>query len=402
MFGVRHHVSRVGIAVALLPLVAGAAGCASQSASRNSTPPKLHIGNGQVEARGAAPMAGSGSVSGSVSGSASRSGGYVLSGPLPTQPTHAPVWQWAADQPVTAVDVTRLAVALGVTATPQRHAHGWVVASAAGELRVRDGGGAQWSFARTDLLACPPMMLDVDHGPGAASSSGCAVAVPTAGMPVSPGATPPPPPPPPPGPDDATTRAAAQQLLAAVGVAGTQRVEPGGPGVSILSVAPSMGSLPTQGIDVTIGVDNQGIRSATGYLQSPTKGDNYPLRSARSAFDDLAQLPRPMIAMYCGPAPSAGSPGPVSCPTPEPTRVIGATLGLLLRWDGVGNLLVPAWFFSTEGSTVPVAIVAVDPAFIDSPVPEGTSTSSGGQVQTSPTSAPGQAPPSAPVVPAAS
>ena len=390
MSGVRHHLSRVGIAFALLPLVAYAAGCAAPSASRNATPPKLHIGNGQAEARGA-PMAAAGA----------GFGGYVLSGPLPTQPTHARVWHWPADQAATAADVTRLAMALGITATPQRHAHGWVVASPSGELRVRDGGGAQWSFVRADLLSCPPMMLDVDHGPGTASSSGCAVAVPSSGTPVSPGATTPPPPPqppppPPPGPDDATTRAAAQQLLAALGVAGTQRVEPGGPQVSILSVAPSLDSLPAQGIDVTIGVDSRGIRSATGYLQMPTKGDDYPLRSARSAFDDLAKLPRPMIAMYCGPAPSATSVEPVSCPTPEPTRVTGATLGLQLRWDGASNLLVPAWFFNTDGSTLPVAIVAVDPAFIDSPVAASPPVSTGGQVQTSPTSAPGEAPPSAP------
>ena len=389
MSGVRHHLSRVGIAVVLLPLVAYAAGCASQSTSRNTTPPKLHIGNGQPEARGAAPMAAA------DAGSGFGTGGYVLSGPLPTQPTHARVWHWPADRAATAADITHLAVALGVTAAPQRHAHGWVVASSSGELRVRDGGDTQWSFVRADLLSCPPMMLDVDHGPGTASSSGCALAVPSSGTPLSPGA-PPPPPPPSPGPDDAATRAAAQQLLVALGNAGTQRVQPGGPGVSILSVAPNLDSLPTQGLDITIGVDSRGIRSATGYLQTPTKGADYPLRSARSAFDDLAKLPRPMIAMYCEPAPSAGSAGPVSCPTPEPTRVTGAKLGLQLRWDGATNLLVPAWFFSTDGSARPIAIVAVDPAFIDSPVPEGTNTSSGGQVQTSPTLAPAEAPPSVP------
>jgi hypothetical protein len=322
--------------------------------------PKLHIGTGTpVEARGAAAPADL------------AFGGYVLAGPLPTQPTHAQVWHWPADRTATSADVAKLAAALGITGTPERHVHGWVVASQIGELRVRDGGGAQWSFARSDSLSCPPMMVDVDHGPDAASA-GCAVAVSGGISPIKPGATPPPPPTPTPGPDNATTRAAAQTLLSALGIAGSPRIEPGGSGVSILSVAPTLDSLATQGLDVTIGVDNRGVRSATGYVQMPTAGADYPLRSARSAFDALAQMPRPEIAMYCGPMPPTSSAEPVGCPAPKPIRITGATLGLQLHWDGAGSLLVPAWFFATEGSSQPIGIVAVDPAFIDDPAPAGT------------------------------
>jgi hypothetical protein len=355
--GVRQTLFRAGATVALAALVGG---CASPSTARDAGPPKLHIGTGMpVEARGAAAPADL------------AFGGYVLAGSLPTQPTHARVWRWPADHNANSADVAKLAAALGVTGTPERHAHGWVVASQTGELRVRDGGGAQWSFARSDLLSCPPMMIDVDHGPGSATA-GCATAAAGSVTTVKPGATPPPPPVPSPGPDDAATRAAAQTLLAALGVTGEPRIEPGGSGVSMLSVAPSLHSLTTQGIDVTMGVDSRGIRSATGYLLVPTAGDDYPLRSAQSAFDDLAKLPRPEIAMYCGPVPPAAGAEPLACPTPKPIQVTGATLGLQLRWDGTGNLLVPAWFFSTEGSTWPIAIVAVDASFIDSPVPQGT------------------------------
>jgi hypothetical protein len=278
------------------------------------------------------------------------------------------VWHWPADQIANSADVAKLAAALGVTGTPQRHAHGWVATSQAGELRVRDGGGAQWSFARSDLLSCPPMTVDVDHGPDAVSA-GCAVALSGGTSPIKPGATPPAPPTPSPGPDNAATRAAAQTLLWALGIAGPPRIEPGGSGVSILSVAPTLDALRTQGLDITIGVDSRGVRSATGYLQMPAAGADYPLRSARSAFDALAQMPRPEIAMYCEPMPPTGSAGPVGCPTPKPIRITGATLGLQLHWDGTGSLLVPAWFFTTEGSPRPIAVVAVDPAFIDDPIP---------------------------------
>ena len=59
-----------------------------------------------------------------------------------------------------------------------------------------------------------------------------------------------------------------------------------------------------------------------------------------------------------------------SCPTPKPTPVTGASLGLQLTYDGSGagaEVLVPSWLFSIEGSTSPSAVIAIDPAYLAGP-----------------------------------
>lgn len=341
---------RLTAAGGLVALALAAAGCASATTARNHAAPKLHIGHGTAAALIAPAMGG-------VS-----AGQYVLAGDLPTQPTHARVWRWPAGQAVGRGDVARLAAALGITGTPQRHAHGWVVTGPAGEVHVRDGGSESWTYARADLENCPPYMIDVDSNQNV--GSGCAMAMPTVAVaPASPGSTvsaPPPPPPPSPGPDDAATVAAAHDLLAGLGISGSQHVLPGGPGVSTLSVSPTLASLPTEGLEISVDVDARGIRSGTGFLAFPKASDDYPLRTAKSAFDDLAKLPRPMIAQYC-----PAGPAPASCPPPKPMQVTGATLGLALRMDDSSPVLVPAWFFAVAGSSQPIAIVAVDPGYID-------------------------------------
>ena len=344
----------------LVALALAAAGCASATTARNHAVPKLHIGQGTAAALMAPSMAG-------VSG-----GQYVLAGDLPTQPTHARVWRWPAGQAVGRSDAARLAAALAITGTPQRHAHGWVVAGPTGEVHVRDGGSESWTYARADLESCPPYMIDVDSNQSV--GSGCAMAVPTVGVaPGPPSATaaggtasggtvsaPPPPPPPSPGPNNAATVAAAHDLLAGLGISGSQHVQQGGPGVSTLSVSPTLDSLQTQGLEISVDVDSRGIRSGTGFLSLPKAGDDYPLRTAKSAFDDLANLPRPMIAQYC-----PAGPAPASCPPPKPMQVTGATLGLALRMDDASPVLVPAWFFTVAGSSQPLAVVAVDAGYID-------------------------------------
>ena len=59
-----------------------------------------------------------------------------------------------------------------------------------------------------------------------------------------------------------------------------------------------------------------------------------------------------------------------SCPTPKPTPVTGASLGLQLTYDGAGagaEILVPSWLFTIDGSTSPTAVIAIDPAYLAGP-----------------------------------
>ncbi len=374
-----------GVCAALLALAT--AGCASQLSARNHQPPKLRIGL-VTGADGAAP----------AMAAAIAEAGYVLGGALPDQPTHAQVWRWDGDHRPSHDDVVRLAAAVGIVAQPQRHAHGWVVASASGELRVSDRGGGQWAYVRGDLLACPPYMIDVDGNPD--SAVGCAMGVPSS-APVRPGVTQPTTAEPPPasGPDEASTRAAAHDLLASLHLGGAERVMRGFPDYSTLIVSPTIGSLPTAGLDTQVDVDGRGIRAAHGLVLLPEGGDDYPLRTAKAAFDDLQNQPRPMIGGYC-----PADPAPSSCPPPEPTRITGGTLGLQLRLDAGEPVLVPAWFFTVDGSAEPIPVVAVDPAYIDDGATSGGGRGQagvgGGTVTSSPIAVP-PVPPSAAPVPSA-
>lgn len=355
------------------------AGCGSQvGAGDHGQPPKLHIGTGSG---GVGAMAGEAVPALAPSpGRLGLFGGYVLVGQLPTSPTHAPVWRWPTgpDGAASRAQVTQLGALLGLTGTPQRHAHGWLLASSGGEssggeLRVRDGESLAWSYVRgqTD---CPPYQVDIDNAGDGGVGCAEASAVAPAGRPgaSTPSAVAP-------APSDAPARA----LLSSLRISGAEHSQTD-LGSAVLTVDPIVGSLPTQGIATSVIVDRHGVRAATGHLGVPEAGADYPLRSAQDSFADLGAGPRPMIAQYCGPMPApaappsaAGAPSalpkPQPCPSPAPTRVTGATLGLLATWDGGSagpNVLVPAWFFTVEGSSYPLPAVAVDPAFIAAPTPD--------------------------------
>jgi hypothetical protein len=401
--------------VALLAATALLAGCAKESATPAGSghPPLLHIGStsggGPVAAAAMAP----GPIVAPVDGGSDEFGGfdgYVLTGTLPTTPTQAPVWRWASTQ-ATSDAVAKLAAALGVTGTPVRHAHGWAVSSAAGQIRVGDAAGQPWAFERSDLDACdnyPLDSVDIDDPPSdsavsAIAGGACAVALPaqppspagpstlgsvapsTVSAPIvaspivaspivaSPIAAPPVAATATDAPvGEATARAIADPLIAALEISGPEQIE-ADDNPATVTVSPTVGGLATEGIETTITVDATEIESASGQLAAPSMGDTYPLRTATAAFTELNDEPRPMIARYCGPiaVPTGGSLPPVSsCPPPKPTPVTGATLGLLLEYDGStassqgAQLLVPAWFFDVQGATAPNAIDAIDPAFI--------------------------------------
>ena len=102
-------------------------------------------------------------------------------------------------------------------------------------------------------------------------------------------------------------------------------------------------------------------------------------------------------------APAIGSdgPGPVvvapvesayPCPTPKPQKVTGAVIGLQVEYNASGattaadgstsggtNIMVPTWFFTVEGSTDPLTVIAVDPSFLgdQNPIPPVAPASAG-------------------------
>ena len=66
------------------------------------------------------------------------------------------------------------------------------------------------------------------------------------------------------------------------------------------------------------------------------------------------------------------------CPTPQPSRVTGAQLGLILSYDAshTGSaVLVPAWLFAVAGTNDPVPVIAVAPTYLAAPT-TGPSTAS--------------------------
>ena len=297
-----------------------------------------------------------------------------------------------------------------MTGTPTRHAYGWELTTSTGDLRVRDGSGENWSYERADTIACPNYQIDVDNPDGAETGVACAFSSANTQAP-------------PQGPDEATTKAAAASLLSALGVSGDEQYNVSSP-ASTLMIAPQIDGMPTQGIETNVDVDARGIKAASGRLDVPKAGTDYPLQTAKAAFDSLANRPEPMIAQYCGPVmrggpipgpivngpvaapsgpiapvpsgvavpntvtvasppPALVSAGPVSppdlpvssppagptytCPTPQPQKITGAVLGLQLEYDATGNgsnILVPAWFFTVADSTYPTTVIAVDPSFL--------------------------------------
>lgn len=166
---------------------------------------------------------------------------------------------------------------------------------------------------------------------------------------------------------DARALEAAKPVLAALGLGdAAPRVMSSG-SWSDVTVDPTVAGLPTQGITTRISVDATGVVGAIGWLGEPSEGPIYPLVSAAQALDRLRTLPVPEIAIAC----IQGS----ECPSGVLVRpVTGATLGLALRWDGSGavgtEVLVPAWLFSLEGSTEPLAWVAVQDAYLGDPTPD--------------------------------
>jgi hypothetical protein len=323
------------------------AGCASSSgASGSKSLPQLHIGTGTTGTGTSVVAAGEANVPAAAAPGpmVATFGGYVLGGTLPTTPTAARIWQWTSGR-ASADDVSKLGSALNLDGTPVRHAYGWELETSGGDLRVSDLAGNQWTFNRVSGSGCATQPIDIDDPNGASTAVGCAV-------PVAPGAWLN-------GPDDAATRAAAAGLVSTLGLAGPQQFSTIGPGESELTMSPEVGGSSTSGIETYVSVDNHGIVDASGWLAAPSEGANYPLRSAESAFAELGNEPRPMLAPYCGPIPqpiTAGSDAPEESASPVgvlPSTARAPDAGAPIA---IGPAVSPA--VSTSG---PIAIAVASP-----------------------------------------
>ncbi len=355
--------ARLAATAGALASVLVLAACGSQVAGSGASGslPLLRIGTSSYGATDAVARAsGSG-------GAGTTEDPYPLTGTLPSGPSSATVFRFAAGA-TSRDDVAALAAALGVTATPVRHQHGWAVTATTGEVRVHDGGTA-WSYSRgqTD---CPTYAvdIDIDNADGTISSSGCATVMPpgdsTVGGTASsstttttttrPATTA--------APGDAAALAAATPVLTAAGLDPAQaRVLAGADGYPVRTVVldPTIDGLRTSGARTTVDVDRAGVLGAMGVLATPKAGDTYPIVSAANALDLLRAMPRPEIAMAC----VQGK----ACPGVGPQPVTGAVLGLSMAYDAGAPVLVPAWLFTVTGSDEPVAVVAVEQKYLADP-----------------------------------
>lgn len=320
-------------------------GCGSQRAGGGEgDPPPLQIGTSTV----GEALAG-------------RAAQPKLAATLPDGPDRAAIHRYTGQVAPTAVSA--LAAALGLTEAAEQHAYGWSVGAAgAARLTVRADGTGAWAFTDGRDRCGPVVDVDNPETPDAVTS--CATADDLLAAPP------------------AKSRAAdvAGPVLVAVGLdPGAAQLQQVGD-TTWVSVDPRVEGLATSGVGTSVVVSADGIRSAYGHLGSTEPGADYPLVDAKAAWDRLAELPVPEIGLMC-PAPGPESAPP--CPT-TPAKVTDVELGLTLRVDPKGPLLVPAWFFTTSdgGRTV---IVAVAPRFLaDPPAGDGRGDSGGGQGSSEP------------------
>ena len=408
----------------LLPLAAAAAvvvvvavvGVASLAGTNSPTqPPVLHLASvagGSLglpvsspagasdfgvtpEMRGA-PAKGGGSVIGG------RGSGWRLQGTLPSGPSSGRAYVLAAGDSTSSF-VRTLAAALGMRGEPQHLKGGWYLVSGTTELSVSELAGRHWTYSNHGCIAGPvldpqtgaacavaqssppaPASVKPDAGgvypprtvaapdPGGAPGGSGVNSPPTFESPV-PVATP--------IPIPENARRLTRRVLEAVGVnPDAAKIDTEG-GQRSVAFSPEVAGSTVLGLETRVSVDEQGqIVDASGWLAAPTGAAAYPLISARQGYDQLLQQPQPMMALAL---PCRIVPGAHEC-APTPDRVVtGATLGLTQAYStDRGILLVPAWLFHVRGQSTPVAVVAVQRAFLGQPDQPSTGGSSSSDVVT--------------------
>jgi len=399
-------------AATVVALVAAVVVVVSVLRGRNTTlqPPILHLtsvagGSRSLPSNAAAATSTRGGAPGVTPGGSPSGSGWRLEGTLPDGPSSGRIHVLSAGA-ATSEFVSTLASSLGMGGQPDHLNGGWYLVSGTTELSVSELAGRQWTYSNHGCIAGP--VLDP------ATGTACAVATSVPPLPVTPnagaalgsmGVNPPsaaappgavaPPsaiaPPatvaqPVPVPEDVARRLA-RPVLQAVGVnPDAVRVDTAG-GQRNVVFSPQVEGSVVLGLETRVSVDERGqIVDASGWLATPTRGPAYPLISAREAYDQLLQQPQPMMGLAM--APCRIVPGTSGC-APTPDRVVtGATLGLTTAYStDRGILLVPAWLFQVRGEPSPMAVVAVEQAFLgapDQPSPGGGPTTGSGTTGSEP------------------
>jgi hypothetical protein len=338
-----------------------------------SVPPVLHLASAAGASLGSpAALPAGASEQGAAKVSNLKGSGWRLAAPLPAGPSFGQVYLMAP-APQTRAFVSNLGRALGMSGQPQHLSGGWYLVSGKTELSVSELGCGHWVYSNHGCLAGP--VLDPQTGAGCAVADSAPPVAPAAGAHGAAGAggvnvpttTSPPVPPAMPKPVPKNIAAGiAAPILTAVGIdAGAAQVQSSG-GQSNVIFSPKVAGRSVLGLESSVSIDSRAVVvDASGWLATSTTGANYPLISAQAAYAQLLAAPQPMMAMALACRVGAGSQGCL----PAPDRVVtGATLGLTQAYStGAAILLVPAWLFHVRGEPTPMAVVAVEPAYLGGP-----------------------------------
>jgi hypothetical protein len=134
---------------------------------------------------------------------------------------------------------------------------------------------------------------------------------------------------------------------------------------------------------VTVGHDGS-IEWANGWLGRSSGGVDYPMITAKQAYEQLQSQPliramgclqplAPTRAATATPDSSGVGPAvevfPCGGPSPEPTPVTAVEFGWTVLWlDGDAVDLAPAWLFTTGDANWPQPVTAIEPAYLPQPV----------------------------------
>ncbi|MFE0359120.1 hypothetical protein ACFW2I_37450 [Streptomyces nigra] len=289
---------------------------------------------------------------------------YRAGGELPDGPGSAPLYR--ATGQVGADDVARLAEALGVDGTPVSRGETW-------HIGVKDGSGptlqvdkkapGAWTFQR--------FAAGTDDCRGVAECSKAPSA--RAGDP----------------PAEDAARKAAEPVLEAAGldeakldasqVMGAQRM---------VHAEPVVDGLPTYGWTTGVTVNTQGeVVGGSGLLESPEKGDTYPVLSAEKTLGLMNRTPaadgRTGIGGCADPVPlKDGTAVPCEAAPDAPSKdtdtvtVEKAVFGLAAHAVDGRQALVPSWLFEVRApearDSFTVTHPAVDPEYLASSSGEAT------------------------------
>ncbi|WP_406257323.1 hypothetical protein [Streptomyces nigra] len=289
---------------------------------------------------------------------------YRAGGELPDGPGSAPVYRATGE--VGADDVARLAEALGVDGTPVSRGETW-------HIGVKDGSG-------------PTLQVD-KKAPGAwtfqqfaAGTDDCRGVAECSKTPSARAGDPP--------AEDAAKKAA-EPVLEAAGldeakldasqVMGAQRV---------VHAEPVVDGLPTYGWTTGVTVNAQGeVVGGSGLLESPEKGDTYPVLSAEKTLGLMNRAPaadgRTGIGGCADPVPlKDGTAVPCEAAPDAPSKntdtvtVEKAVFGLAAHAVDGRQALVPSWLFEVRApearDSFTVTHPAVDPEYLASSSGEAT------------------------------